>query len=143
MEEGEVSSTVAKNLAVSMLLLLLQSFYTFTIVAEWLADLQDSYAAHQVFKEEDSVMLLRDRASVNQTADLSAFGFGDVDLARQFKENLIESPAASTVAVNGILKFFLLFIILSETQGDAVQKCVLFVHSLKSKRRDDCLSRFF
>ena len=60
-------------------------------------------------------MLLKAPASVNQTADLSSFGFGDVDLARQFRANLVESQGGSTVVVNGILKFFLLFIVLSET----------------------------
>ena len=54
---------------------------------------------------------------------------------------MVNSLGISTSVVNGIFKFFLIFIIHSETQSDAVQKCILLVHSLKGKRRGDGISR--
>ena len=41
--------------------------------------------------------------------------FGDIDVAKDYRENLIEMPDATTMVINGVLKLFILFIILSET----------------------------
>ena len=48
-----------------------------------------------------------------------------------------------TMLINGILKFFILFIILAETQVDAIQKCILFVHSLRNPKNFGCIGRLY
>lgn len=47
------------------------------------------------------------------------------------------------MVINGIFKFFILFIILAETQVDAIQKCILFVHSLQNSKNFKCLSSMY
>ena len=112
---------MTKNVGISLVLLLFQIFYTFVIVVGWYNDLVDMDETHHAFKMSDSSQLLKSPGSLlNSTADFSDKGFGDIDIAKDYRENLIETPEASTLLTNGVLKLFILFIILSETQVDAI-----------------------
>lgn len=123
---------VLKNIAISLIMLSLQIYSTFIILVDWFTDLKHTMCVHMAFKEDSSVTILKQNTSlINQTTDMSNFGFGDLDVASQLKENLIESPDGTTFAINFLLKLFILFIILAETQVDAIQKIVLFTHGIK------------
>ena len=53
MSEQEVSSTVTKNIAISLVLLSLQIFYTMIIVVDWFQDLRGTHSAYKVFDKVD------------------------------------------------------------------------------------------
>ena len=63
---------MAKNVAISLILLLLQLFYTSIIIVEWFEDLKITNKASKAFGEFDSTTILLNVTKVtNSSADIS------------------------------------------------------------------------
>ena len=60
----EVNKLVMKNVIISLILLLFQTFYTFIIVLGWYKSLVETHRTHEAFKDADSSQLLRMPASM-------------------------------------------------------------------------------
>ena len=69
---------------------------------------------------------------------MSDYSFAAVDEANSYRNSVIERKTMSMQIINGILKFFVMFILLSEMQTDVMQKCILFVMTFKKykEKRD-------